>query len=94
MSKTLHQFGRVLFDELEQVAVRRGGFASLEWVNEKLIRAQRSVEALGKKAAECNDDLPSLRKQADECTGRHGTRLRLQPRQPRQSKNSVRSWAT
>jgi hypothetical protein len=32
MSKTFHQFGRVLFDELEQIAFRRGGFASLLWV--------------------------------------------------------------
>ena len=39
MSKTLHQFGRVLFDELEQVAVRRGGFASLKWVKENLEKA-------------------------------------------------------
>ncbi len=61
MSKTLHQFGRVLFDELEQIAVRRGGFASLKWVNEKLIEAQRDVKELGKKAAEpfvdCGSDL-------------------------------------
>ena len=61
MSKTLHQFGRVLFDELEQIAVRRGGFASLKWVNEKLVEAQRDVKELGKKAAEpfvdCGSDL-------------------------------------
>jgi hypothetical protein len=59
MSKTLHQFGRVLFDELEQLAVRRGGFASLTWVNEKLREAQRGVEELGKKAADPNVDVSS-----------------------------------
>ena len=32
MPKTLCQFGPVMFDELEQVAVRRGGFASLRWL--------------------------------------------------------------
>ena len=46
MSKTLHQFGRVLFDELEQVAVRRGGFPSLEWVKKNLEKAERDVEKL------------------------------------------------
>ena len=52
MSKTLHQFGRVLFDELEQIAVRRGGFASLNWVNEKLLEAQRGVMALHERASD------------------------------------------
>ncbi len=66
MSKTLHQFGRVLFDELEQVAVRRGGFASLAWVNGKLAEAQRGARELRDEAADPNIDLPSLRKSADE----------------------------
>ena len=59
MKKTLHQFGRVLFDELEQVAVRRGGFASLMWVEHELDQALRDVKALRKKAADPNVDLSS-----------------------------------
>ena len=51
MSKTLHQFGWVLFDELEQVAVRRGGFASLKWVEQELLEAQRGLEELGETSA-------------------------------------------
>jgi len=67
MSDTLHQFGRVLFDELEQVAVRRGGFASLKWVKENLEKAKLHVEELGKKAADSNVVVPSLSETADEC---------------------------
>ena len=70
MSETLHQFGRVLFDELEQVAVRRGGFPSLHWVKENLKTAQRSVKTLREEAANSTADLSSLRKRADECARR------------------------
>jgi hypothetical protein len=72
MSKTLHQFGRVLFDELEQIAVRRGGFASLKWTQNALSDAQRRVKKLRKvaaklEAAKLKLDLPWLRKKAGEC---------------------------
>ena len=40
MSKTLHPFGRVLFEELEQIAIRRGGFASLMAVEQELAAAR------------------------------------------------------
>ncbi len=44
MSKTLHPFGRVLFDELEQIAIRRGGFASLLAVKQELAEARKLLE--------------------------------------------------
>ena len=65
MSNTLHQFGRVLFDELEQVAVRRGGFASLMWVKKNLFKAGFRVNKLRKDAAKPKFDLPLLRRKAD-----------------------------
>ena len=44
MSNTLHQSGRVLFAELEQIAVRRSGvFASLTWVRRNLEEARDSA---------------------------------------------------
>ena len=79
MSRTLHQFGMVLFDELEQVAVRRGGFASLKWVKRQLLKAQRGVEELGKKAADPTVDLPSPRKKPDECARQVRDALALAP---------------
>jgi hypothetical protein len=44
MSKTLYPFGRVLFDELEQIAIRRGGFASLLSVKQELSDARKLLE--------------------------------------------------
>src|SRR5262249_20364384 len=67
MSKTLNQFGRVLFEELEHIAVRRGGFASLNWVNEKLLEARSAVEELCGEARKRNPELPALKRKADEC---------------------------
>jgi Patatin-like phospholipase len=77
MSNTLHQFGRVLFAELEQIAVRRsGGFASLEWVRKNLEDAQDSAQKLRHEAARPNFE-PSLRKKADECAQQARNALRL-----------------
>ena len=51
MSKTLHPFGRVLFDELEQIAIRRGGFASLVSVKQDLVEARKRLDQLKEDAA-------------------------------------------
>jgi hypothetical protein len=75
MSKTLHQFGSVLFDELEQVAVRRGGFASLKWVRKNLETVRDSAKTLREDAAKSDFDPPSLRKKADECAKQAGHAL-------------------
>jgi hypothetical protein len=66
MAGTLHQFGLVLFHELLQIAVRRGGFASLKWVKKKLKEAESGVEQFGDEVWNPNVDLPSLKKKADE----------------------------
>jgi len=68
MSKTLHQFGMVLFDELEQIAIRRyGEFASLRWIKENLEKARGNVQRLREEAAKPNVDLSSLAQTADKC---------------------------
>ncbi len=72
MSKTLHQFGRVLFDELEQIAVRRGGFASLKWVEKKLLEAQLDIQELAKDAAEPKSTLRRRRRRPRTAPGRQG----------------------
>ena len=56
MSKSLYPFGRVLLDELEQIAVRRGGFASLQSVHEELCEAQRQLKLAIEHAK--NPDVP------------------------------------
>lgn len=66
MSKTLHPFGRVLFDELEQVAVRRGGFASLSWVLKDLEEARQQCDASVRLAADPKSSLADLKLKADE----------------------------
>ena len=79
MSKTLHPFGRVLFDELEQIAVRRGGIASLKWLQENLEKTERCIEELSKKVAEPPVDCRSPRKTPDEWALQAGTRWRSRP---------------
>jgi len=78
MSKTLHQFGRVLFDELEQIAVRRrSGFASLKWVRAKLLKARWEIRKLAKEAAGPSLDPLFLRKNAATCALRARDALAL-----------------
>src|SRR4051812_18683986 len=70
MSKTLHPFGTVLFNELEQVAVRRGRFASLEWVRRELTEAQTRVAGSAADAANPVVILPFLEETADRNVSR------------------------
>src|SRR5215213_6170822 len=65
MSKTLHLFGTVLFNELEQVAVRRGRFASLEWVRRELAEARVRVDGSSKDAINPDVDVSYLEETAD-----------------------------
>ena len=74
MSKTLHSFGTVLFDELEQVAVRRGRFASLEWVRRELTEARGRVAGSSEDAANPALILPFLEEAADR-TASHATEV-------------------
>ena len=56
-----YSFGSVLYDELEQVAVRRGGFASLKSLRDEVFKARRAVQL----SAAGTDPLVDLRKKTD-----------------------------
>ena len=53
------EFGDVLFDELEQIAVRRGGFASLRWLKDHDAQIENFRKQVGtlKSAQERSSDL-------------------------------------
>src|SRR5262245_7041016 len=68
MRQSVLSFGSVLFDELEQVAVRRGGFASLVALGEDVDQAKRGVATSIEFATDANRRVRSVREQSDEAS--------------------------
>jgi hypothetical protein len=66
MRQSALSFGSVLFDELEQVAVRRGGFASLLALDEDVKHVKRTVAESVEYATDPNRRIRSVREKSDE----------------------------
>ena len=65
MSMPPYSFGSVLYDELEQVAVRRGGFSSLKALRDDVIMLKADVIRSADACKDLAETLPSLRTESD-----------------------------
>jgi hypothetical protein len=66
MSIPPYAFGSVLFDELQQLAVRRGGFASLNSLLDEVINIRRNVEMLAWAATDLRERPQALTGKSDK----------------------------